>query len=43
VVSRARAWVADMATVVLALVVLLIICVAVAPVILWRMARGLRA
>lgn len=43
VVSRARAWLADMAMIALALIVLLILCITVAPILLWRLAKGLRA
>jgi len=42
VVSRAWAFVADMAAIVLALVVLAIIAVTVAPIVLWRIIRGMR-
>jgi len=41
-VSRARAWLADMAMIALALVVLAILCVTVAPIVLWRIIRGMR-
>lgn len=42
VVSRAWAFLADMAMILLALVVLLIIAVTVAPIVLWRIVRGMR-
>lgn len=41
-VSRARAFAADMAMIALALLVLAIIVIFVAPITLWRIVRGLR-